>query len=167
MFGQYEHFPKTIHVGSRFATQVPTKTIQENLIRALHTINSESFKLQDITYPMIPNCTAIFELGIADGEGFNYLTTEETDKSIRAIHKTPPQTLDFFLDIRYYRDPKERKTALRFDYYMLRFVFDAQQMEIQISHEKGPRRVTPDDLITFIAEKINHTSPKKMLETLE
>ena len=167
MLGHYEHFPNAIHGSSRFITSTSTKVIQETLMKTLFTINDETFKLEDITYPTVPNCTVIFEFGIAEGNGFNYLTAEETNKSLKTLRKTPLRMLDFLCDIRYYRNPEKRKTALRFDYYMLRFIFDPQQMDVQISHEKGPRRVAPDDVINFIAERVNNTSSKKILKILE
>jgi hypothetical protein len=166
MLGHYDHFPKTIHGSSCFVASTSTKKMQETLMKTLLVINDETFKLEDITYPTIPRCTVIFEFGIADGNGFNYLNEEETKKSLKLLRKAPFETMDFLCDIRYYRNSEEKKTALRFDYYMLRFIFDPEQMEIRISHEKGPRRVTPDDFIHFIAKRINNASSKEILKTL-
>jgi len=167
MLGHYENFPATIHSSSGYATSISNKKTQETLIHVLLSANKESFKIEDVAYPTIPHCTVIFEFGIADGDDFNYLNEEEANKAIKVVRKTPFETMDFLCDVRYYKKTEERKTALRFDYYMLRFTFGINQMLIQVSHEKGPRHLTPDDLIHFLIERINRASPKKILRELE
>ncbi len=167
MLGQYEHFPKTIHGSICFSTSTSTKTTQQTLIETLCSINHEKLKFQEVTNSVAENCTVIFEFGIADGKGFNYLNAEETRKTLRVIRSTPPRTLDFLCDTRYYRDPDVRKTALRFDYYMLRFAFDPRQVEIMISHEKGPRRIAPEEIINFVSGRINAMSSRRVLKKLE
>ncbi len=166
MFGQYEHFPKTVHGSAFFSTLTSTKTTQQTLVNVLCSINRERLKFEDITDSIAENCTVIFEFGIADGNGFTYLNAEETTKTLKAIRGTPLRTLDFLCDARYYRDPDIKKTALRFDYYMLRFVFDLQQLEMVISHEKGPRRISPEELIQFVAGRINTMSSRRILKRL-
>jgi hypothetical protein len=57
-----------------------------------------------------------------------------------------------------------KKTPLRFDYYMMRFIFNKDSMEIQIFHERGPRYISPEDITDFIGGKINERFSKKILK---
>jgi hypothetical protein len=108
----------------------------------------------------------IFEFGIAETNDFNYLDEEETKKVLRNIQKTPLQIMDFYCAIRYYRTRKEKKTPLRFDHYLIRFTFNKNSLETQVSHERGPRYTSPQDIIDLIQNKINEKFSKKTLTPL-
>jgi hypothetical protein len=164
MLGLYENFPKTIHKTASFAASISNKRLQQALIQTLQKINNKNFNLQEITNPSIPQCTAILEFGIAETNNFNYLDNEETNKMLKVIQKKPLQVMDFFCALRYYKMQNEEKTPLRFDYYMIRFIFNEDLMEIQIFHERGPRHVSPEDVANFVANKINETFSKKILK---
>jgi hypothetical protein len=73
--------------------------------------------------------------------------------------------LDFFFIVRYHivKD-NGKKVPLKFDYHLLRLVFQESGMEIQICHEKGTQRVPMDDLTYFLIERINvGISQKKLM----
>jgi len=72
------------------------------------------------------------------------------------------RTMDFFCAIRYYKG--EKKRALKFDYYLLRIVFNRGILEIQVFHKKGPRYISPEDLTMFIFNKTNAASNRKILK---
>jgi hypothetical protein len=167
MLGRYENFPATIHKEAVFTTPLSSKTLQQKLVRIINGINSKTHKLEDIAAPSVPNCSIIFECGIADANDFNYLDKEETSKVLKALRKKPLQTMDFFFAVRYYRTQGEKRNPLRFDYYMIRLVFSMNAMETQVSHERGPRHLTPQDVVNFIVNNVNGTSPKKILKQLE
>jgi hypothetical protein len=164
MLGLYENFPKTIHKIASFATSISNKRLQQALIQTLQEINNKNFNLQEITNPSIPQCTAILEFGIAETNNFNYLDNEEANKVLKVIQKKPLQVMDFFCALRYYKTQNEEKTPLRFDYYMIRFIFNKDSMEIQIFHERGPRHVSPEDVANFVVNKINEAFSKKILK---
>ena len=73
--------------------------------------------------------------------------------------------MDFFCAIRYYKGNGEKKTALKFDYYMLRTIFGKDTLEVQVFHERGPRYVSPEDLTMFVFNRINEASNRKVLKT--
>jgi len=166
MLGFYENFPQNIHGTMLFTTSIQNKKLQRSLIQILHKINIESFYLEEITAPSIPQCTAILEFGIAETNSFNFLDKEETSKVLKAISKSPFQRMDFFCAIRYYKTQNERKTPLKFDYYMIRFIFHKDLTELQIFHERGPRYTSPQDIINLIVNKINERFSKKILKAI-
>jgi hypothetical protein len=166
MLGFYENFPQNIHKKARFTTSISNKRLQQTIIQVFYEMNGKAFNIEEIAVPSIPQCTVIFEFGIAEANAFNYLDKEETDKVLRAIKQKPFQIMDFFCAIRYYKKQNERKTPLRFDYYMTRFTFNKNTMETQIFHERGPRHVSPEDIANLIANKITGTFSRRILKIL-
>jgi hypothetical protein len=167
MLGFYENFPQNIHKTARFTTAISNKRLQKTIIQVFYEVNGKAFKMEEIAAPSIPNCTVIFEFGIAEAEAFDYLDGEETDKVLRAINKKPFQTMDFFCAIRYYKEQNGKKNPLRFDYYIIRFIFNKKIMETQIFHERGPRHITPEDIANLIVNKVNGSSSRKILKCLK
>ncbi|MGB9714520.1 MAG: hypothetical protein ACPLZC_06035 [Candidatus Bathyarchaeales archaeon] len=168
MLGFYEGFPANVHKTAVFTTLTSSKRLQEQIIRLFHELNANAFNLEDVAAPSIPQCTVIFEFGIAETNSFNYLDNEEVAKVLETIHKKPLQIMDFFCVIRYYKETaEEKKKPLKFDYYILRFLFNKNTVEILIFHEKGPRYVSPEEIIAFLTNKINEASSKKVLRVLE
>jgi hypothetical protein len=108
----------------------------------------------------MPQCPVILEFGIAEANNFNYLDDEEANKMLKIIQKKPLQVMDFFCALRYHKMQNGKKTPLRFDYYMIRFIFNKDSMEIQIFHERGPRYTSPDDLIRFVSAELSKRFPK-------
>jgi hypothetical protein len=167
MLGFYDNFPVNIHRIDNFSTTFSNKKLQQRLIQVLREINRRSFSFEEIAYPTVPECTIIFEAGLADAESFNYIDEEEAKKVLSALRKVPFQTMDFFCAVRYYKGTAEKKTPLKFDYYMMRTIFGKNAVEIQIFHERGPRYISPEDIVTFLVNTINETSPRKILKKIE
>jgi hypothetical protein len=163
MLGTYENFPERTHKTAHFTFSLSNKRFQQTLIQTFRKANSETFNLENIADPSVPQCSAIFEFGIAEANNFNYLDDDETNNAIRVVQKKPLQLVDFFCAIRYYIMQKERKTPLKFDYYILRFLFNKNSMSMQIFHERGPRYASPEDVANFVLNKINETSSRKIL----
>ena len=105
-------------------------------------------------------------MGWLKSEGFNYIDAEELKKAMDFLVKERLGALDFFCSIRYYKVTGEARTALKFDYYMLRTLFSKELFEVQVFHERGPRYISPEELTTFIFNKINEKSSrnKKILK---
>jgi len=164
MLGLYENFPRTVHKIALFANLVSNKRLQQALIHMFQKINNENFTLEEIASPSMPQCTVILEFGIAETNNFNYLDKEETDKLLKAIQKKPFHVMDFFCALRYHKMQNGKKIPLKFDYYMSRFTFNKDSTEIQIFHERGPRYISPEDVVNFVVNKINETFPKKILK---
>jgi hypothetical protein len=167
MLGVYNNFPETVHGFACFTSSISIKGLQQVIVTTLQKLNNENFSLEAITDPSVPQCTVSFEFGIAEAGDFNYLDTEEADRTLKTIRKEAFQTMDFLCAIQYYRTKKESKAPLRFDYYMLRFTFNENLIRAQVFHERGPRHVTPEDLVNFTVNKLNETSTKKILKFVD
>lgn len=166
MLGLYENFPVNVHKAIRFATAISNKKLQQAVVQAFHRLNNENLSLEEITKSSIPECTVIFEFGIADGETFNYLDSEEMQKVLEKIRKAPLQVMDYFCAIRYYKTRNGQKTPLKFDYYMFRLTFDKGFIEVRIFHERGPRHVSPEDIVNLIDRSVNEYFPRQALRVL-
>jgi hypothetical protein len=160
--GFYENFPPNIHLVESFNSTLSSKQLQQRLIQVLYEINKKEFSFEEAANPTIPECKLIFEFGLADAENFNYIDEEEVKKVLNVLEKEHLRTMDFFCAIRYYKG--EKKRALKFDYYLLRIVFNRGILEIQVFHKKGPRYISPEDLTLFIFNKTNEASNRKVLK---
>ena len=160
--GFYDNFPQNIHMVESFNSTLSSKQLQQRLIQVLYEINRKEFSFEEAANPTIPECELIFEFGLADAENFNYIDEEEVKKVRNLLEKEHLHTMDFFCAIRYYKG--EKKKALKFDYYLLRTVYDRGVLGIQVFHKKGPRYMSPEDLTLFIFNKTNETSNRKILK---
>jgi hypothetical protein len=166
MLGFYESFPKNIHTIAYFRTVASKKRLQRALTQTLHKLNNETFSLEDVAGPSVPQCIVILEFGIADEVNFNYLDEKEANKASEVINKKPFKIMDFFCAIRYYKTENRKKTPLKFDYYMFRFTFNRKSTEIQVFHERGPRHVSPEEIVNFVVNKINKEFSRKILKAV-
>jgi hypothetical protein len=167
MLGTYENFPANIHRIETFTSPLSTKKLQQKLIQVLCEVNRKTFSFDQVAQPALHECTVILEAGLADGGNFNYIDEEEQKKTLSELKKTSVRNIDVFCAVRYYKDAAEKKKPLRFDYYMLRAVFRENSMEVQVFHERGPRYLSPEDLIAFLVKEINKTSARRILKTVE
>jgi len=167
MLGFYENFPLNIHRIEAFDTSLSTKRLQRRLIQVLHDLNSRTFSFEEVACPTVPKCTIIFEAGLAEAKTFNYIDEEETQKVLSALRKAPFKIMDFFCAIRYYKGTAENKAPLKFDYYLIRLVFGKNSVKIQVFHERGPRYISPEDIIIFLVNETNKISSRRTLKRVE
>jgi hypothetical protein len=165
MLGFYENFPTNIHRTDNFTSSLSSRKLQQRLIQVLHDVNYETFSFEEVAYPTVPECTIIFEVGLAEAKSFNYIDEEETKRVFTALRKATFQTMDFFCAVRYYKSAA--KAPLKFDYYLMRLVFGKNSVEIQVFHERGPRYISPEDLVAFLVNEINEPSTRKILKRVE
>lgn len=156
--GFYENFPTNIHRIDSFNSSVSSKQLQQKLIQVFFEVNCKEFSFEEVTNPTVPGGRVIFEFGLAESEGFNYIDEEELKKATSFLAKERLGSMDFFCSIRYYKGTGENRTALKFDYYMLRTIFSKDMVEVQVFHERGPRYISPEELTAFIFTKINEAS---------
>ena len=97
---------------------------------------------------------SFFEFGVAEGAIFNYLDKEELDRFHRRLAKNPMSTIDVFCVVRYHLVNKKKRTPLRFDYHVLRFTFDKNNIGLQILHDRGTQRIPLEGLVKFITKRI-------------
>jgi len=160
--GFYENFPLNIHMDESYNSALSSKQLQQKLIQVLYEINRGEFSFEEAANPTIPECKLVFEFGLADAENFNYIDEEEVKKVRKYLGKEQLGTMDFFCAIRYHKG--EKKTALKFDYYLIRTVYDRSVLGIQVFHKKGPRYISPEDLTLFVLNKVNEKSSRKILK---
>jgi hypothetical protein len=164
MLGFYTHFPQTIHFSQMLPSSVSKHTFQQRLICLLEEMNRKAFTFEEVANPTIPECALFFEFGVAYAENFIFLNAEEAKNLHSVLSKRSFAVLDLFCAIRYYKVMQEKRVPLKFDYYILRLSFGENGVvEFRIFHEKGPRYLTPEDLVTFIAQKVNEGSKRKTM----
>lgn len=161
MLGLYTNFPQHIHGILRFKASTSTKKLQQIIVSTIHELNT---KHQPLNYSV--DGIMRFEFGIADGEDFNYLDGEEVEKTLKALNEGEIRVLDFFCVICYYRIEGLVRKPLKFDYYMLRMIFDKGGLEVRVFHERGPRRVAPEELAEFIINKVNEKASRRILKII-
>jgi hypothetical protein len=159
--GFYQNFPTNIHRIDSFNSTLSSKQLQQKLIQVFFEVNRKEFTFEEVTNPTVPEGKVIFEFGLAESGDFNYIDEEELKKTLKFLAKEHLSSMDFFCSIRYYKGSGEKKTPLKFDYYMLRTIFSKDLLEIQVFHERGPRYISPEELTTFIFTKINEASSRK------
>jgi len=168
MIGVYENFPENTHRIEILKSSFSDKKLQEKLVRTLHEINRKPFGLEEICHQALRKHTVILEVGIAEGKSFNYMDDEETKRVLNVLKKKSFRVMDFFVAVRYYKVKDAQKKPLRFDYYMLRFVFGENcSVELHVFHERGPRHTSPEDIVTFLVNRVNETSARKILKRTE
>ena len=167
MLGYYENFPENIHRIESFTSSTPNRQLQRRIIQVLSEINRKTFSFEEVSNPSVPECAVIFEVGIAESESFNYIDEEETKKVLNALRRAPFQVMDLFCAIRYYKNKEEKRAPLRFDYYLMRVLFGKNTMEMRVFHERGPRYVSPEEIVTFLVKKINEPSARRILRRVE
>jgi hypothetical protein len=165
--GFYEKFPSNIHRIESFNSTLSTRQLQQKLIQVFHKVNNVEFTFEEVANPTVPQGTIFFEFGIAETGDFNFIDNEELKKIMKFLAKELLHTMDFFCSIRYYQNIGENRSPLKFDYYMLRTVFSKDIFEVQVFHERGPRYISPEELTTFIYNKINETSSSKNKKVLK
>jgi hypothetical protein len=164
MLGFYTNFPRNVHRLAAFSTSISNRRLQHALAETACKLNGEILQLQEIASPSLHNCTIVFEFGIAEGDDFSFLDNQEKDKLVKTVKKKTFQVMDFLCAIRYYKIEEEKKVPLRFDYYMLRFVFGKNMVGLHVFHEKGPMHVSPEELVEFIINKVNTAFSRKVLK---
>jgi hypothetical protein len=167
MLGFYQNFPQNVHQKMAFTHSALTKKLQQKLMEALFEFNNATFDFDQITCPTVPKCIINFEIGIAEENNFNFIDEEELHETVAFTNKTVLQMLDFFWAIRYHLNAEEKTKPLKFDYYLLRFSFFEKLMEIEVVHERGPRYISPEDLVDFLVKKLNRVYQKKNLKPVQ
>ena len=167
MLGFYENFPETVHAVASFDIQDSVQKVQKAILCAFHKLNNEICDLCAVTPYLKQKCEVGFEFGVADGFDFNFLDQNELDQCLKVVDEKESRTLDFFFVVRYHLVREDgKRVPLRFDYHVLRLVFQESGLEIRIRHERGSQRVTLDDLTAFIAKKINAELSRRRLTPL-
>jgi hypothetical protein len=162
--GTYNNFPPNVHYLQTYVSTVSGRQLQQKIIQFLAGVNRKELSFEEISVPTIPSGQVIFEFGLAEEGDFNYLSSEEAESALALIAMEHLASLDFFCSVRYYKVSGGGRQALKFDYYMLRTLFAKGSFEVQVFHERGPRYLSPEDLVEFIFQGINGGSNREILK---
>ncbi len=163
MLGFYENFPQNIHHLETFIFAISNKKIQQKLTQTIQELNKKTYSFEEVGNPTVPNCTILFEFGIADTGNFTFLNEQEAEKLQNKITKESLRIIDWFCSIRYYKNTSPKKTPLKFDYYMIRFAFEKNSIQFSVFHERGPRYISPEELASLIVNQTNSKQKKTLL----
>jgi len=165
LIGLYENFPEVHHGTARFSCAVPTQDIQIILLQFLQNLNrnKESISLPEFIRQGI---RVELEVGVADGLAFDYLNEESLERCLNAVSKNALPVLDLFFVVRYYVVDGAKRKPLKFDYYIVRFLFREGEVEMLVHHERGPRHLAVEELVRFLYSKINHELKTKKMNLL-
>jgi hypothetical protein len=167
LLGHYENFPENVHSVALFGYQDAAKKIQEAILCALHHLNTVTCDLGAVTPYLKQNCKVSFEFGVAEGFEFIFLDQKELSRCLKSIAEKELSSLDFFFVVRYHLIlENSKRVPLRFDYHVLRFIFQKGSLELQIRHEKGTQRIPLDDLSDFVVKQINAELSRRQLTPL-
>jgi hypothetical protein len=165
MLGLYENFPETIHLSETYASSLSRQRLQQKIVQVFQEVNGKTFSFEETGSPAMSNCSVIFMFGIADTDGFKFLNEAQAQRLHDAISSGALRTIDWFCAIRYYKNTQPKRTPLKFDYYVLRLAFtERDKMQFQVSHERGPRYISPQDFVSFIVRTSNSKSKRKTLQ---
>ena len=166
MLGVYEDFPQMFHGIARFSHTISTDGLQAVIVQSFYQLNLSRNTVSLLEFAR-HNVSAQLELGVADGLIFDYLDKETLKTCQKALGQQVGPSLDFLCIVRYYAAQGGKKTPLKFDYYMLRFLFEEKEVELRVYHEKGPRRLATEDLVKLLTDTINLELAKKKLGMLQ
>ena len=166
MIGLYENFPDIRHGFAHFSNAVPIPDLQRILLQFLQRVNEnkESVSLAEFTRHKI---RVELEVGVADGLAFDYFDKESLKRCLDATSKNALPVLDLFYVVRYYVPDRAKRKPLKFDYYIVRFLFREDEVEMLVHHERGPRHLAVEELIKFHLNRINRELKAKKLSPLK
>ncbi len=150
----------------RFTCESSIEEVQQTILLALHNLN-QVCGLRAVTLNLPQECEVSFEIGVAEDSDFNFLDEKEVDRFQTRIVEKELQILDFFFVVRYHVvNDNEKRVPLKFDYHILRFMFQESSIQLLICHERGTQRVPLEDLVTLIVKRINEELSQRQLKSL-
>ncbi|MBS7640816.1 MAG: hypothetical protein QW619_05190 [Candidatus Bathyarchaeia archaeon] len=153
--GVYTAFPTKCHYTRHLGFNTSPTNLQKAILNTLHRLNGREVKDNFLNLIVGSNIEIILEFGVANGLLFEYLNADTLNTLLRALNDKILPAMDFLCILRYYRLRDKKRAALRFDFYLMRFLLDESGgLKIQIFHDRGLRRVPPEDLVKFLINEI-------------
>lgn len=153
--GVYIAFPIRCHYTRHLGFSTHPTSLQRAILNALHRLNGHEVKDNFLNLIVGSNIEIILEFGVANGLLFEYLNADTLNALLRALNDKILPAMDFLCILRYYRLRDKKRVALRFDFYLIRFLLDeGGGLKIQVFHERGLGRVPPEDLVRFLINEI-------------
>ncbi len=163
MLGVYDFFPEIYHGIGRFSHSSSTSVLQKVIVTKLFELN----QIETLFQPLEKSTIWIrMEFGAADGITFNYLDEKIMNLWLKHLLSQLTQCFDVFCIVSYYIQNGKKRRPLRFDYYLLRFIFLEKEVEVRIFHERGTQRLSTGDLMKIIMKKVRNDLIEKGLGRL-
>ena len=156
MLGRYDEFPVGASRFAQFAYSNSLQKLQVAIIRALHELNQRTIDLATITAASPRNCFVNFEFGVADLDAFCFLDQKELKRLERALRAQAFPILDVFCGARYHiKKGTGKKQSLQFDYSVLRFIFEKQNIDLSAHYIRGNQRIPRKDFVLYLKNQID------------
>ena len=134
----------------------------------MYRLNQRTIDLATITAASPPDCYVNFEFGIADTDAFHYLDQKQLSTVEKILKAQSLSILDVFCAARYHiKKEKGRDKPLQFDYSVLRFTFENQDVELFLHYIRGIQRIPRKDFVLFLKDQIDKELAEKKHKTLE
>jgi len=164
--GTYDGFPEIIHGFGRYQSHLSIQELKKLIFVLMSDLNERR-----LTYPMsVVNREGVFEgeisfeIGIAEGNWFNYLDSSEL-KRLKDTMLDSSLPLDFLMILRYKYQRSGRNASLRSDHYLVRYLFREGEFDILLSHDRGIRRYQMDELLNLLDSMIRQKSAERRRRT--
>ena len=167
--GIFRNFPTMIHGTGEAVHNDQMYKIQQATIMGLKELNNyrEPYPLSISGKSGTYMGTLGFEIGIADDIYFNYLDDETVQKLYKLLNpKRNYRLLDFLIIVTYHYTQQKKSIALNFDYFHFRLIFNKRKIECRVFHNKGIRRMSINELINRIFERIRKSMIQSSLGIL-
>lgn len=167
MLGFYDNFPVFPHATATFTSSASTKTLQEAIVKMAGSLNNQECAIDTMASATMVNCKIGFEFGIAEAAAFNFLNIEEVGRFLKILaRKETVLNIDFFCVVKYYLADGEKRRPLKFDHYLLRFIFRKPEVQLRVFHERGMQHLSIEELVEFLTKQINVELAKMKVKPL-
>jgi hypothetical protein len=169
MIGRYDRFPDIIQAKASLAYSFPAQKLVHIIVDALEEMNGISEDAPSELASRKQSLQCKYEIGVAEKVYFNYLDDEEYRRLKKQLSKSSVRVLDFLVCIFYRTLGKNGKdTALWSDWQYVRFFLKSLgQLEINVHHFKGTRKIPLDVLIQKLVAYLNGRAKKRRLAMLK
>ena len=169
LIGRYDGFPDIIQAKASLTYSFPAQKLASLIVEALEELNSVSENAPRDLASRSQSLRCKYEIGVADKLYFNYLDGDECKRLKKQLTRRSNQVLDFLVCIFYRTEGKNGKdTALWSDWQYVRFLFKGlDQLEINVHHFKGTRKIPLDVLIQKFVAYLNERARKRRLAALK
>jgi len=169
VLGCYNDFPRDASCFAQFAYVSSVQELQTAMVKAFCRLNQQAIDLGSITAASPIGCSVNFEFGIADTDAFYFVDKGELSKLENAIKVQSLPILDVFCAARYSiknEKGQSRTKSLQFDYNVLRFTFEKENIELLLHYIRGIQRIPRKDFILFLKNQINWELAQEQHEAL-
>ncbi len=170
IIGKFKAFPEiAVQALAELTYIFHPKKLSILVIEALYELNSKTEIADSELVTTISPVTCKYEIGIAEGVYFNYLTKEEVKKLKEYVKKNTPDYLDFIFYIFFkYKKENGKEVSLWSDSNYIRFnMTQTGRLKILVHQFKGTRKLPLDALIKKIIEKINEKTEAQGLKKIK